>query len=281
MCEAASERHAVTILGIAALLGCVACGGPGDQGAEKQHEASQGHVVHWGYNSSDGPDRWAELNSEWAICADGRSQSPIDIRDAATSKLDDMVLRFEPATLKIIHQEHVVDVLNNGHTVQINYTQGDTLTVAGTDYDLLQGHFHSPSEHTVDGKHFPMEMHLVHKAAGGDLAVIGVFIEEGEHNPVFDTVWSNLPTRKGVEVHLEHVTVDIDELLPRSRRTYRYDGSLTTPPCSEQVRWFVFQEPIPLSAAQIDEFKALFGGNNRPTQPLNERRIVTDVTRDG
>jgi carbonic anhydrase len=121
---------------------------------------------------------------------------------------------------------------------------------------------------------------MVHKAADGQLAVIGVFIEEGRHNPAFDPVWANLPTKRGVETHFEAITVDVDQLLPKVWTTYRYDGSLTTPPCSEGVKWFVMTTPIALSAAQIGQFTAIIRGNNRPVQPLNRRTIVTDGVSD-
>ena len=150
------------------------------------------------------------------------------------------------------------------------------MTIADEAYALVQYHFHNQSEHTVKGKHFPMEMHLVHKSASGKLAVVGVLIEEGAHNAAFDPIWSNLPTRKGVETHYAHVAVDVDALLPTKRTSYRYDGSLTTPPCSEGVRWVVMTTPIQLSAEQIRAFAAIIHDNNRPTQPLNGRPVVTE-----
>ena len=147
-------------------------------------------------------------------------------------------------------------------------------------FTLVQYHFHAPSEHTVGGKHYPMEMHLVFGSNGGALAVIGVLIEEGAHNAAFDPVWSHLPKAKGVESHLEHVKVGIDDLLPKVHTSYRYDGSLTTPPCSEGVKWFVMTTPVALSPEQIAAFTALVKENNRPAQPLNGRAIVTDRIRE-
>jgi carbonic anhydrase len=140
----------------------------------------------------------------------------------------------------------------------------------------VQYHFHSPSEHTVKGQHHPMEMHLVHKSADNKLAVIGVFIDEGAHNAAFDPIWSNLPDTKGEEVHVENVMVDVNQLLPASMESYRYDGSLTTPPCSEGVKWIVMTTPIQMSAEQINAFRAIISGNNRPVQPLNSRVVETD-----
>ena len=231
----------------------------------------------WHYEGDEGPAHWGTLSAKFASCQSGRAQSPIDIvapmrRDTS----DAVVLKFAPASLRIVHHDHVADAINNGHTIQVNYSEGDTLIVGGSAYQLVQYHFHAPSEHTVDGTQFPMEMHLVHTNADGQLAVIGVLIAEGAHNAAFDPIWTNLPATKGVENHLEHVTVDVDALLPRARTTYRYDGSLTTPPCSEGVKWFMMTTPIALSKTQIAAFAALFHGNNRPVQPLNGRPVLTD-----
>lgn len=171
----------------------------------------------------------------------------------------------------------MADGINNGHTIQINYAGADTLTIGNDSYALVQYHFHDPSEHTVNGKHSPMEMHLVHQSAAGKLAVVGVLIDEGAHNKAFDPVWANLPKQKGMETHYSAVTVDVDGLLPAVRTSYRYDGSLTTPPCSEGVSWIVMSTPIQLSAAQIGVFMQLIRDNNRPTQPLNGRGVITDA----
>ena len=228
---------------------------------------------HWDYEGEHGPAAWGTLCPEFATCNTGRSQSPIDLSGARATLLSDIETSYAPAQLRIVHHEHVADVVNNGHTVQVNYPAGSTLVLGDRSFALAQYHFHSPSEHTLEGQHFPMEMHLVHKSAAGELAVLGVFIQEGPANPAFAPVWANLPEEKGVEVHLEHVMVDVDDLLPAERKTYRYEGSLTTPPCSEGVAWLVFATPITLSAEQIAAFRALVHGNNRPTQPLNGRDL--------
>ncbi|MFX0203366.1 MAG: carbonic anhydrase [Candidatus Hodarchaeota archaeon] len=234
------------------------------------------HQAHWGYEEDNGPSRWGELNPDWVLCAEGDQQSPIDFTGARRERLDEMKLRFPSANLTIVHQTHVFDLIDNGHTIQINYDKGETLTISDESYELRQYHFHSPSEHTVNGRHYPMEMHLVHSSKDNKLAVIGVFIVEGQHNVAFETIWSNLPEKTGQEVHLENVRVDIDDMLPKDKATYRYYGSLTTPPCSEGVRWFVFVEPIQMSIKQIEAFRRIFHGNNRPTQPLNNRVLLVD-----
>jgi carbonic anhydrase len=234
-------------------------------------------ATHWTYEGEKGPQFWGKLAPDFSLCEEGRSQSPIDIAKTAPASLPKLRAKFSPANLRIVHHEHMADEINNGHTIQVNYSEGDTMTIGDTTYELIQFHFHAPSEHTVQGKHYPMEMHFVHKSPSGALAVLGVFIEKGTHNAAFDTIWSNLPKHKGVESHYEHVQVNVDDLLPHSHSTYRYDGSLTTPPCSEGVKWLVMQSPIQLSSAQIWRFTSLIEGNNRPVQPLNHRVTVSDA----
>jgi carbonic anhydrase len=250
---------------------------PAPQVSSKPSAAPVAADPAWHYEGAQGPANWGMLSPKFAVCADGRSQSPIDIANAvAASEALALKTALEPGTLRIAHHEHVADGINNGHTIQINYEGGDELIIGNETYALVQYHFHNQSEHTVKGRHYPMEMHLVHKAASGKLAVIGVFIEEGAHNAAFDPIWSNLPKQKGVETHYPHVNVDVDQLLPANRASYRYDGSLTTPPCSEGVRWLVMTTPIQLSSEQIKAFTAIIHDNNRPTQPLNGRRVLTE-----
>jgi len=265
-------------LGLCLALGCA--GGNDRPAAETEHGAadSDAPAAHWGYGEKDGPGHWGSLNPDWALCAGGTAQSPIDIRGAENyPDADLLALKMPEASLRIIRQEHVLEALDNGHTIQVNVDAGDTLTIGEQAFDLKQYHFHSPSEHTVDGEHQPMEMHLVHKSAAGELAVIGVFIEEGTHNAAFDAVWSNMPTEPGKETRIEDVRVNINDTLPPDTTSWRYHGSLTTPPCSEGVRWIVLQTPIQMDAAQIRQFQDEFTGNNRPTQPLNGRPIATDA----
>ncbi len=244
--------------------------------AAKKSAVPAPKTPHWGYGTEHGPKEWGSLCPEFSTCSTGRNQSPIDISGAATAALPKLETAYQPAKLRIVHHEHQADVVNNGHTIQVNYPGGSTLTVDGQTFTLLQYHFHSPSEHTLDGRHFPMELHLVHKTADGKLAVVAAFIAEGAVNAAFEPVWAHLPKEQGVEVHLEHILVDVDALLPQDRTTYRYDGSLTTPPCSEGVKWFILANPVALSTQQIAAFRAIVPANNRPTQPLNGRKITTD-----
>lgn len=234
-------------------------------------------ATHWTYEGEKGPRFWSKLDPDFSLCTDGHSQSPIDIAKTSPASLPKLRAKFSPANLRIVHHEHMADEINNGHTIQVNYSEGDTMTIGNTNYELIQFHFHAPSEHTVHGKHYPMEMHFVHKSPSGALAVVGVFIEKGTHNAAFEPIFSNLPTQKGVESHFEHVQVNVDDLLPHSNKSYRYDGSLTTPPCSEGVKWIVMQSPIHLSAAQIHWFTSRIEGNNRPVQPLHHRMTVSDA----
>jgi len=225
------------------------------------------HPAGWSYEGSTGPAHWAELKPEYALAKTGKRQSPIDIVPAAATAQDGpaLVVAYGDATLEI---------LNNGHTVEDDYHGGGTLTVDGHAYALAQFHFHSPSEHTIGGRHSPMEMHLVHKDAAGKLAVLGVLIEEGAEHPELARLWKHMPTEPGRTEHVEGETVNASKLLPAGLASYRYSGSLTTPPCSEDVAWFVLQKPIQASKAQIAEFRKVIYGNNRPTQPLNGRTVT-------
>ncbi len=249
---------------------------PAHEGETSAPEAAAQHAHHWGYEADNGPAVWADLNADYSLCRDGREQSPIDLHNPTPTELPGLEVQYRPAAMRIIRHEHVVNVIDNGHTIQVNYDEGSTLSVGDKVLTLAQYHFHAPSEHTVDGRHYPMEMHLVHQGPSGELAVLGVLIEEGAHNAAFDPVWAELPDEIGEEMHLEHVQVNVDDLLPDGRRMYRYSGSLTTPPCSEDVSWFVAVEPIELSAEQIGAFAAIISDNNRPAQPINERSLAVD-----
>jgi len=284
-----AHKYSPAVAAAALAVGLGACSSqPAEQGPGAAPAAAQattkpsvapaaGDPV-WHYEGAEGPAAWGTLSPKFAACGEGTSQSPVDIADtvAGTEALE-LRTNLMPGQLRIAHHEHVADGINNGHTIQINYEGGDELTIGNDTYALVQYHFHNQSEHTVKGRHYPMEMHLVHKAASGKLAVVGVFIEEGAHNAAFDPIWNNLPKQKGVETHYPSVNVDVDKLLPASRASYRYDGSLTTPPCSEGVRWIVMTTPIQLSADQIKAFTAIIHDNNRPTQPLNGRPVLTEA----
>ena len=222
----------------------------------------------WGYEKENGPDVWAGLSPEYGLCGAGKHQSPIDIVNPTPTKLPAITFNYQSASLNI----H-----NTGNTVEVAYPEGSWIEVDGTKFSLLQFHFHAPSEHMVSGNPYDMEMHLVHESGNGTLAVIGVLIKSGNINTAFNSFWDYLPSTHGESKQIKSVTFNASELLPSTKHTYRYEGSLTTPPCSEGVKWFVMTTPIEMSESQIAAFRAIFNGNNRPVQPLNERELLVDM----
>ncbi len=238
---------------------------------EQQGDAKKRKVTHWGYEGSEGPEHWGSLNPEYGECDGGKGQSPIDIKEIHKGNIGSINFDYRNTQLK---------TLNNGHTIQVNYTTDSFITIENQVYKLLQFHFHSPSENTVSGKYYDMELHLVHKSDKGQLAVVGVFIETGKHNPVIQKIWDNLPSAVNSEKAVHSVTINAADLLPKNGSYYHFAGSLTTPPCSENVNWNVLKTPIQLSQVQIDRFVSIIGPNNRPTQPLNARSVMGIDTGD-
>jgi len=221
---------------------------------------------HWDYEGPTGPQAWGDLDAVSAVCKQGGAQSPIDLADG---------LRV-PALpgLQVAYGSTKVKVTNNGHTFQVNVDKGSSLTVDGKKFELLQFHFHTPSEHTLDGRSYPLELHLVHQAADKNLAVIGVLLAEGAPNMLLTKFWERLPHNAG-EVDTGQ-TIDLKELLPRNIDDYlTYSGSLTTPPCTESVRWIVLRRAVEVSKAQIAAFRAVFPVNARPTQPIGARLVLS------
>jgi carbonic anhydrase len=264
--------RSTAVLGVVAVT--MACGSETEQAHDATAmEEDASHAVHWGYTADDGPDRWASLSADFALCDAGRAQSPIDLVAGAPVEPASGTLATEMTTLSLSGTAREVELVNNGHTIQVNHESGSELTVSDTPYALLQFHFHAPSEHRVDGRAYPMEMHLVHQSGDGSLAVLGVLIDEGSPNAAFESLWTTLPEESGETTHLADRDLDIDDLLPERGRSYRYEGSLTTPPCSEGVYWLVFERSIQLSADQIEAFTSIIDGNNRPVQPRNGRAM--------
>ncbi len=239
----------------------------------------------FGYDGPIGPEFWGELSANWTTCSTGLAQTPIDLALRNTT----LALNGNSPIpdLEFDYQESSVNSLNNGHTIQFNYDAGSGITVGGTEFSLLQFHFHTPSEHTFEGgAHFPLELHLVHRSGAGTLAVVGVLIRVGdelEAGEVFEPerLRQVLPTAEGVQYHLD-LEVDAEKLLPENRRPYHYIGSLTTPPCTEGVMWFVLKQPIEMSKSQVDAivdglnglaFASRGGSNARPVQPQNGRPV--------
>ena len=236
------------------------------------------HVVHWGYESDDGPARWGSMNEDWVLCAEGSSQSPIDLTGAEESHLPPIEIVMPAGQeAEVLNQGSVADALDNGHTIQINVPHGEALIVGGKTYALVQAHFHAPSEHTLDGEHYPMEMHFVHQAGDEALAVLGLLIDEGEHNAGIEVLWKQLSASTGTRATVE-IPDDLTEyLFPLDATGYfHYEGSLTTPPCSEGVRWYVRKAPTEFSKEQIAAFTAVYDHNNRPVQPLGDRVLSFD-----
>ena len=218
---------------------------------------------HWSYAGHGGPAHWSELGQDYATCKLGKTQSPIDIRGAKAADLPAIQFDYHPVALKVI---------DNGHTIQVNYAPGSTITVGGARYELLQFHFHKPSEEKIEGQVHDMVAHLVHKGADGKLAVVAVLLDRGSVQPIVQTVWNNLPLEKGDEV-AARATLDLNALLPSERGYYTYMGSLTTPPCSEGVLWMVMKQPVGISSEQIGIFSRLYPMNARPIQSASGRLI--------
>jgi carbonic anhydrase len=217
------------------------------------------------------------LSPVYAACGNGKSQSPINLLPSQGDGATSLKMEYKTTSLRIAHHEHVDDIVDNGHTIQVTVEEGSTITLNGKVFTLKQFHFHTPSEHTLDGKHFPMEMHLVHQNEDGSFAVAGVFFEEGKKaNENFAKLIEHLPNAPGETKHLADTKLDLQLHIPKNNNAYHYKGSLTTPPCSENVDWLVLRERISLTADQLKAFSSRLNNNNRPTQALNDRKITVD-----
>jgi carbonic anhydrase len=190
----------------------------------------------WSYAGPTGPAKWAKLEKDFAVCGSGTTQSPIDIPHANARKgdLPPMLFNYKPSPLKIV---------DNGHTIQVNYAPGSVLTVEGKRYELVEFDFHKPSEYKVNGKGEEMAVHLVHRDKDGKLAIVAVFLDQGKENPLVKTLWSNLPQTKGKENVVANTEINAVGLLPQNKDYYTFKGSLTTPPCTENVTWYVLKTP--------------------------------------
>ncbi len=217
----------------------------------------------WSYGGSGNPTQWGRLGNDFAVCEVGRDQSPIDISNAVGGA---------PARIRFNYEPSPLVVFNNGHTVQVNYEPGSSVIIRGRKYELLQFHFHTPSDHTISGKAAAMELHLVHRNQAGTLAVVGILLEAGTANPSIDKIWQHIP-EAGTTEKVEGVTLNAADFLPSNVDYFSYPGSLTTPPCSEDVKWHVLTEPVEVSAEQIATFESLYQVNARPIQSTNGRII--------
>jgi len=243
---------------IAALLGFCTC--VPDATMAQEHPAHE-----WGYSGSEGPAHWGELNPEFATCKTGHRQSPVNIVGAHAADLPAIQFEYKPVPLHII---------NNGHTIEINYAPGSFIKVGDKRYELKQFHFHHPSEETIKGKRFPMELHLVHSDAGGNLAVVSVLLEEGSANALVETLWGLAPKTAGPEKADDKLQINAADLLPANHSYFTFAGSLTTPPCTEGVSWFVLETPITISSKQVATFARIYPYDERPVQALNGRTVL-------
>jgi carbonic anhydrase len=223
--------------------------------------------THWGYQGEEGPEYWGQLSPGFSLCGDGKNQSPVDLSTGFDLELPELIFQYHGTPVR---------ELNNGHTIMLEVSPGHYLEIPELQqrFDFKQAHFHSPSEHTIDGNSFAMEIHLVHANEDGELAVVGIMFEEGEEDPMLNRIWSFMPEHEG-ETTESPLTVFEAGVMPPTREYFRYNGSLTTPPCSEGVTWMVLKQHMTASEEQIDRFQQRVGPlTNRPVQPHNARLIL-------
>jgi carbonic anhydrase len=228
--------------------------------------AADSAPAHWSYDGQTGPKHWGAEDPAFALCSGGKHQSPIDIDKAVVRNLPELEFDYKNTAL---------NVTDTGHSFQVNAANGGGgFTVAGERYDFLQVHFHESSEERLHGKPYSMEAHLVHKNAKGELAVVAVLIRKGKTNEFLKPIFDNFPTKGAIETDVAGETINMMNFLPAHHGYFTFEGSLTTPPCSEHVRWFVLKTPVEASEAQVMQFGVRYPHNSRPTQPLNGRVIV-------
>ncbi|MGA7920505.1 MAG: carbonic anhydrase family protein [Candidatus Acidiferrales bacterium] len=219
----------------------------------------------WGYSGADGAEHWGDLSPDYATCKNGMRQSPVNITEAKPAELAPIHFDYQLSPLKII---------NTGYTIQFNYAPGSSISVNGVALPLVQFHFHHASETEINGQKFDLELHLVHKdMAAGRTAVVAILIKSGNENPLIRQLWGHIPTDVGKEMEYKKMVFNAADFLPADQNYYVFDGSLTIPPCGENVRWYVLKTPIEASPAQIAEFAKFYPDNARPVQPLNGREI--------
>ena len=243
-----------TLRFFAALVACPVCG----SGAV----AAEG--AHWSYEGAQGPSHWGDLDAASRVCSTGSQQSPIDL--GAT-------IRAELPPLKIQWTKNADTIVNNGHTIQLNAAPGSTLTIGDDEYRLVQFHFHCPSEHLIDGKRFPMEAHFVHQHSSGRLAVVGVLMTTSQANPAFNKVVTTMPEKEGPATKADPA-IDPNGFLPKNLAYYRYNGSLTTPPCAETVAWLLLAQPVEVAEADVAAFAKLYEMNARSVQQDNRKFVL-------
>jgi len=226
---------------------------------------SKSEEIHWGYTGHTTPDKWGNLSEKYRECGTGLNQSPVNIVHSIHANLPALAPSYTSDS------NYIVD---NGHTVQVNMAPGSTVNIDNIQFELKQFHFHAPSENHIEGKAFPLEGHFVNLDKDGNIAVLAIMFEEGKENKELAKFWDNMTTKAG-EIKELKLSKIANALLPKEKNYYRFNGSLTTPPCTEGVRWFVFKEPLTISKEQIAKFHNIMHvNNNRPIQPLDARVIV-------
>ena len=246
-----------TAVGAIGFVAAVAASLPAS--AEQEH--------HWSYSGEGGPSHWSELDAKNAACGEGKSQSPVNIRtlDVRRTSLPKLMFNYRSTPL------HIID---NGHSVQVDVEPGSVLKVGEKSYQLVQFHFHHPSEELINGRRSEMDVHLVHRDAAGKLAVVAVLLRAGQPNPTVEALWSHLPKQKEHKADFKDVVINPAALLPTDRSYFTYTGSLTTPPCSEGVRWLILRWPSTLSKHELAVFAKLYPNDARPVQKLNGRQVL-------
>ena len=233
----------------------------GKKGAEEPPPPSH---PHWSYTGNTAPEKWGSLSTEYATCSTGQRQSPIDIRKTVQADLAPIQFAYKPVPLSIV---------DNGHSIKVDTPDAGGITVNGDSYELVQLHFHKPSEEKLNGKTYDMVVHLVHQSKEGKLAVVGVMMEAGKEQPLIRTFWTHLPLEQDKPVTLPNVKIDPTLLIPAKRSYYTFIGSLTTPPCTEGVLWLIMKTPMQVSKEQLAGFGTVYKNNVRPIQGVNGRVI--------
>jgi carbonic anhydrase len=221
-------------------------------------------LPHWDYSEAA---HWGTLSEKFATCNQGKAQSPIDITDSVPSKLPPLEFDYQAIPLTIE---------NNGHTIKVVADNSGTLKIGADSYQLKQFHVHSPSEEAINGKKSDMVAHLVHQSEAGQLAVVAVLFEKGASaNPVIEAMASVIPKKEGPPQKHEAIQINIADLLPKDKKYFTYQGSLTTPPCTEGVRWIVLKTPVAITEKALSQITTLYPENARPLQPLNGRKVLS------
>lgn len=252
-----------------------------------------GVKIQWSYKGNLGPARWGQLDPGFKLCAEGRDQSPINIKIKKNVKPSDSVLtvHYEKNGMDIIDNGstsitlgNTQYIVNDGHSIQLNFSGNQNrewISYAGKQYKLIQFHFHSPSENQINSVSYPMEIHFVHQGMDGKAVAMGVFVKAGKENPELQKIIAHIPTEKGKEFIIKDTDIDPSSLLPEQKNYYSFRGSLTTPPCVEGVQWIVMANPVTASPAQILILRRAAGGENaRPVQPLHHRPITYSVEKN-